>query len=220
MGKKKDERKHLSQTGCVVFDGQMKIKVNGNEYTVATDYGGIALSHADQSKEVIVLIRHHLPYDELDIGFVVRAKEYDADRCFGLKAKLSDRHWGVYDYCDVVAWGYVDGGLNNPNHFNSCQLRPDDYPQFACNVPVEPDEIWEDDDDNFPSIDRKGVVLRFDSKEEGAVHYNAVVGADEEMERGGTKLMHDCAKVFTDFRKEHPEVTEMHFYTDDEVEVE
>jgi hypothetical protein len=31
--------------------------------------------------------------------------------------------------------------------------------------------------------------------------------------------MHACAKAFTDFRNEHPEVTEMHFYTDEELAV-
>jgi hypothetical protein len=39
------------------------------------------------------------------------------------------------------------------------------------------------------------------------------------MERGGTELMHAAAKCYTDFRKEHPEVTEMRFYTDELVEI-
>ena len=34
---------------------------------------------------------------------------------------------------------------------------------------------------------------------------------------GGTPLMHACAKTFYDFREAHPEVTEMHFYTDEEM---
>ena len=39
------------------------------------------------------------------------------------------------------------------------------------------------------------------------------------MKDGGTPLMHACAKVFYEFRKEHPEVTEMHFYTDELVKM-
>ena len=31
--------------------------------------------------------------------------------------------------------------------------------------------------------------------------------------------MHAAAKCYTDFRKEHPEVTEMRFYTDELVEI-
>ena len=54
----------------------------------------------------------------------------------------------------------------------------------------------------------------------GEFHYEAVEDADEEKVRGGTLLMHDCSKAFFDFRKEHPEVTEMHFYTDEVLSVE
>lgn len=53
----------------------------------------------------------------------------------------------------------------------------------------------------------------------GEFHYEAVEDVDEEKVRGGTQLMHDCSKVFFDFRNEHPEVTEMHFYTDEELAV-
>jgi len=49
--------------------------------------------------------------------------------------------------------------------------------------------------------------------------YNAIMGRDEAKKDGGTELMHACAKVFCDFRKEHPEVTEMHFYTDELLDV-
>ena len=49
--------------------------------------------------------------------------------------------------------------------------------------------------------------------------YNAIMGRDEAKKDGGTELMHACAKTFCDFRKEHPEVTEMHFYTDEMLDV-
>ena len=49
--------------------------------------------------------------------------------------------------------------------------------------------------------------------------YNAIMGSDEAKKDGGTLLMHACAKTFCDFRKEHPEVTEMHFYTDELLDV-
>jgi hypothetical protein len=55
--------------------------------------------------------------------------------------------------------------------------------------------------------------------EDDNIVYNALMGIDEEQVRGGTELMHACAKVFCDFRKEHPEVTEMHFYTDELLDV-
>jgi hypothetical protein len=49
--------------------------------------------------------------------------------------------------------------------------------------------------------------------------YNAVMGKDEATHDGGTPLMHACAKTFYDFREAHPEVTEMHFYTDEEMNI-
>lgn len=220
MAKKKTERQHLSSFGCVTFNGCMKIKVLGKEYVVRTDCGGTALSRADQNKEVIVLVRHHLTFNEADTGFVVRAKAYDADGCFGLKARLEDKYWSIYNYCDVVAWGYVDGGCNNPEHFGSCQMRPEDYPQWACKpdgTPLNEDNEVEFEDD---FTERRCVKLRY---ENGETHVEATLFQDEEAVEQGTNhakgLLHECAKAFYDFRKTHPEVTEMHFYTDDELEV-
>lgn len=203
MANTKSERQHLSSSGCITFDGCMKIKVLGNEYLVRTDLGGIALSHADQNKEVIVLIRHNLPFNEIDTGFVVRAKVYDEAGGFGLKARQKDRHWPIYRYTDVVAWGYVDGGCNNPEHFASCQMRPEDYPQWASKPKSEDEE----------ECKRECIKLRY---ENNRIRYHAVQPADKGAEHGVTPLIRDCETAFCDFRKAHPEVTEMHFYTDED----
>ena len=47
--------------------------------------------------------------------------------------------------------------------------------------------------------------------------YQALMDKDEALKDGGTPLMHACAKAFCDFREHHPEVTEMHFYTDEKL---
>ena len=73
------------------------------------------------------------------------------------------------------------------------------------------------DVDEESPVQRCGVTLR--QMPDGGTEYNAVNNGHEEMERGGTKLMHAAAKCYTDFRKEHPEVTEMRFYTDELVEI-
>ena len=73
------------------------------------------------------------------------------------------------------------------------------------------------DDDEFSPVQRCGVTLR--QMPDGGIEYHATTNGREEMERGGTKLMHDAAKCYTEFRKEHPEVTEMRFYTDELVEI-
>lgn len=209
MTKNKSSEKPISNTGCHLFDGNLTLRLKGKEINVRTEYFGLDLQHASQEHQLVMLIKQHLPYDELDTGWLVRTKAMDKERRFGLKARKNDRTWSVFNYNDVVAWGYADGGLNS-DHFKSCQLRPEDYPQFAGNP--QDDEEYED----IENEERRCVKLRY---QDGEIHYNAIQAADEPTERGGTKLMHECAKVFCDFRNEHPEVTEMHFYTDELVEV-
>lgn len=220
--------------GCVTFDGTMQVRLhNGEVKTLRTDMCGMKLQKADPNKELLVLVRNHVGYNELDTGYIVRSKQYDNSEqlFFGLKSEPDADGWACHNYQDVIAWGYADGGLNDPTLFYSCQstveeeierekYRAEHGMKTHAEKLAELEAEMEEEMDDFPSIERKGVVLRFDSRGNGATHYNAVIGTDEEMERGGTNLMHACAKVFTDFRKEHPEVTEMHFYTDDEVEVE
>lgn len=73
------------------------------------------------------------------------------------------------------------------------------------------------DDDEFSPVQRCGVTLR--QMLDGGTEYHATTNGREYMERGGTPLMHAAAKCYTDFRKDHPEVTEMRFYTDELVEI-
>ena len=87
-------------------------------------------------------------------------------------------------------------------------LSPDFY--------YESDEDdWDDDEDS--DVERRCVKFKVTDKE---IIYEAVMGKDEMMKDGGTPLMHDCAKVFYEFRKDHPEVTEMQFYTDELIKME
>ena len=73
-----------------------------------------------------------------------------------------------------------------------------------------------DNDEDSP-VQRCGVTFR--QMPDGGMEYHAITERQENMERGGTELMHAAAKCYTDFRKEHPEVTEMRFYTDELVEI-
>ena len=73
------------------------------------------------------------------------------------------------------------------------------------------------DNDEFSPVQRCGVTFR--QLPDGKMEYHATTNGRDEMERGGTPLMHAAAKCYTDFRKEHPEVTEMRFYTDELVEI-
>lgn len=213
--------------GCITFDGNIQVRIpNHGLKILRTDLGGLKLQKADPNKELLVLTRNHVGYDEIDTGYIVRAKNYDDGNppYFGLKHDPDADNWACHNYCDVIAWGYADGGLNDPTLFYSCQSTVEEeidrerrraekgmktHAERLAEMEVEEPE--EDDD-----IQRRGVRFRI---ENGETHYNAIVGGDEKMTENATDLMRDAAKNFYDFRKEHPEVTEMHFYTDDKVRI-
>ncbi|MBR2016012.1 MAG: hypothetical protein IKA00_01740, partial [Prevotella sp.] len=188
---------------------------------------------ADPNKELLVFTNHFVGYNEIHTGYIVRMKQYDdMERpCFGLKHEPDADSWTVINYCDVIAWGYADGGLNDPTLFYSCQSTVEEeidrerrraekgmktHAEKLAELEAELDE--EDDDDTS----RRCVKLRY---EDGEIHLEATLAQDEPfLENDGTNhvkgIVHDCAKVFDTFRKEHPDVTEMHFYTDDKLAME
>ena len=215
-------------TGRIIFDGNLQLRIPGHGIkTIRTDLAGMKLHKADPNKELLVLTNPFAGYDELHTGYIVRTKNYDDQErpCFGLKHEPDADSWTVINYCDVVAWGYADGGLNDPTLFYSCQSTVAEeidrerrraekgiktHAERLAEMEAEV-EAEEDDD-----IKRRGVRFRI---EDGEIHYNAVVGADEKMKDNATDLMRDAGKNFYEFREKHPEVTEMHYYTDDEVQV-
>ena len=219
-------------TGTVTFDGTIQVNIPQHGWkTLRTDLGGMKLQKADPNKELLVLTRNHVGYDEIDTGYIVRTKTYDDGRppYFGLKHDPDAESWGCHNYCDVIAWGYADGGLNDPTLFYSCQSTVEEeidrerrraergmktHAERLAEIEAEdePEEDWGDD-----AGDRCSVKFKLTEKE---VIYNAVVSKEDAKKDGGTQLMHDAAKCFVDFRKQHPEVTEMHFYTDDLVSLE
>lgn len=206
--KKKEKEIIISAFGIAKFDGNITLKIQGKNYKLRTDYCGFGLKRASQKHSIVMLLKQHMDYNELDTGFLVRSKAYDMERMFGLKARKSDRTWSIYHYSDVVAWGYIDGGLNS-DHFASCQMRPEDYPQFAG----EPaDDDWTDNE----GVCRRGVKF---CVKDGEVTYLANEPADEPTTGNATQLMRDAAASFTAFRKIHPEVTEIDYYTDEKLSV-
>jgi hypothetical protein len=219
-------------TGRIMFDGNIQVRLlTGDLKTLRTDLAGIKLHKADSNKELLVLTKSFTDYNEIHTGYIVRAKQYDDQErpCFGLKHEPDADCWTIINYCDVIAWGYADGGLNDPTLFYSCQSTKEEeeererrraekgmktHAERLAEMEAEEETIDEFDED---VIERRGVAFKMD--DEGQIHYHAVVGQDEELTNNATDLMHAAAKCYTDFRKEHPEVTEMRFYTDEPVEI-
>lgn len=211
-------------TGAITFDGNIQVLIPQHGLkTLRTDLGGMMLHKADPNKELLVLVRDHIGYNEIDTGYIVRAKSYDDGNppYFGLKHDPNAESWGCHNYCDVIAWGYADGGLNDPTLFYSCQSTKEEeadrerrrkekgmktHAERLAEMEAEQDENFSD------TIGRRCVKFKV---EDDNILYNALMGKDEETVRGGTELMHACAKTFYEFRQAHPEVTEMHFYTDE-----
>ena len=112
-----------------------------------------------------------------------------------------DQSYGAYknqDEVDAVMYRVVNKDVDIRDTSPSCYIRVVDM------------------DEDSP-VQRCGVTLR--QMPDGGTEYHAINNGHEEMERGGTELMHAAAKCYTNFRKEHPEVTEMRFYTDELVEI-
>jgi hypothetical protein len=112
-----------------------------------------------------------------------------------------DQSYGAYenqDDADAVMYRVVNKDTDIRDTSPSCYIRVVDM------------------DEDSP-VQRCGVTLR--QLPDGGTEYHAINNGHEEMERGGTELMHAAAKCYTDFRKEHPEVTEMRWYTDELVEL-
>lgn len=215
-------------TGITTYDGNIQVKLlTGELKTLRTDLAGLGLHRADPNKELLVLTKRFTDYNEIHTGYIVRTKQYDDQErpCFGLKHEPDADCWTIINYCDVIAWGYADGGLNDPTLFYSCQStvaeeiarekwRAEHGVKTHAERLAEMEAEKEDEEDD--DIKRRGVRFRI---EDGEIHYNAVVGADEKMKDNATDLMRDAGKNFYEFREKHPEVTEMHYYTDDEVQV-
>lgn len=209
--------------GRIIFDGNIQVRIPRHGIkTLRTDLAGMGLHHADPNKELLVLCRFFVNYDEIHTGYIVRSKQYDGMEkpCFGLKADPNSDSWTVINYCDVIAWGYADGGLNDPTLFYSCQStlaeeeererqRAAKGVKTHAEVLAEMEE--EEADDEWSDMPRHGVKFRM---EDGEIHYHALVGEDEKMIDNATDLMRDAGKAFYDFREKHPEVNEMHFYKD------
>ena len=141
--------------------------------------------------------RMHENIDDVNQRLMLMWDSREFDRIHGY-----DQGYGAYknqDEADAVMYRVVNKDDDIRDISPSCYIRVVDM------------------DEDSP-VQRCGVTLR--QLPDGGTEYHAINNGHEEMERGGTVLMHAAAKCYTDFRKEHPEVTEMRWYTDELVEVE
>ena len=217
-------------TGAITFDGNIQVLIPQHGLkTLRTDLGGMMLHKADPNKELLVLMRDHIGYNEIDTGYIVRAKTYDDGNppYFGLKHDPNAESWGCHNYCDVIAWGYADGGLNDPSLFYSCQStkaeeeeRERRRKEKGMKTHAEQmAEMEAEIEERLAKNERPdGLVVKMRDLDDSI---------DVETSWPKAKLtdyipfvktqMADCYEAFDAFRKKHPEFHEMHFLTEQTV---
>ena len=218
-------------TGCITFDGNIQVKLlTGELKTLRTDFGGLKLQKADPNKELLVLVHNHVGYDEIDTGYIVRAKIYDDGNppYFGLKNDPNTEIWACHNYQDVIAWGYADGGLNDPTLFYSCQSTVAEeldrerrraekgmktHAERLAEIEEEQkeemrDQLMEQEPDclvvKVRRTEDKGIDLETSWPDAEIRDYVPIVKED----------MADCLQMAKDFTDKHPRFKEVHFLND------
>ena len=220
---KKADNPIFGSLGCIKFDGNLQIQIPKHGVkTLRTDLGGMALQSADPNKELIVLVRDHVGYNELDTGYIVRTKLYGdgIPPYFGLKATPDALSWGCHNFCDVIAWGYADGGLNDPTLFYSCQSTMEEEAERerrraekGMKTHAECRAELEAAAEEF-SKEPPGLILRFRHKDEQIQNESKWTKDMGRVPEGFQAYLKAALEDFLAFTKEHPEFKEMHFYTD------
>ena len=209
--------------GCITFDGSIQVRIPQHGIkTLCTDLGGLKLQKVDPNKELLVLVRDHIGYNEIDTGYIVRAKSYDDGNppYFGLKDNPDAENWGCHNYCDVIAWGYADGGLNDPTLFYSCQstvaeeiAREKWRAEHGMKTHAERLAEMESENDEETVKVPDCLVMRYRHKD-GFVQNGTTWPIEMGLPDGFQEKLKVTLQDFLDFTKAHPEFKEMHFYTE------
>ena len=224
MAKRKNKKADKPEFGgCITFDGNIQVRIPQHGIkTLRTDLGGLKLQKADPNKELLVLMRSHVGYDEIDTGYIVRTKTYDDGRppYFGLKDNPDADSWGCHNYCDVIAWGYADGGLNDPTLFYSCQStvaeeiererkRAEKGMKTHAERLAEMEAENEEETVKVPDC----LAMRYRHKD-GFVQNGTTWPIEMGLPDGFQEKLKVTLQEFLEFTKVHPEFKEIHFYTE------
>ena len=178
-----------------LWDAQTVYHYNPSHKTLDIYFAAI-LVRPFSREAYVTYCRQHESIDDVNQRLMLMFDSREYDRIHGY-----DTSFGAYenqDALDAVMYRVTDKESDIRDTSPSCYLK-----------------VVDTDEDSL--VQRCGVMLR--QLPDGGVEYHATTNGLEELERGGTPLMHAAAMCYTDFRKEHPEVTEMRFYTDELVEI-
>lgn len=203
--------------GAVLFDGNMEVTTkDGKKHTLRIDYLGSALKNADPDKELMLMMRKDAPYCELTTGYLERRDEWEEKESpmFGLCPASDKINFTLLEYADVVAWGYVDGGLNNKSKFYSCQCTPKQEAELKRKREAmrRGEQSMAEVEDQGEEYD--GIVLKFQTKDD-KVGVQIIVGKDrpEDYLVAAREHLEGCVKNFIDFTENHPGIEEVQYFT-------
>ena len=221
MAKKKNMKADKPEFGgCITFDGNIQVRIpNHGLKTLRTDLGGLKLQKADPNKELLVLTYNHVGYDEIDTGYIVRAKNYDDGNppYFGLKHDPDADNWACHNYYDVIAWGYADGGLNDPTLFYSCQSTVEEEidrerRRAEKGMKTHAERLAEMEAE-CEEEQQPGLTLKFKNDGDQVKSSASWPKHDPALVVDMPERMGTCGEEFVKFTEAHPEIKEMHFYT-------
>ena len=211
-------------TGRIMFDGNIQVRLlsSGELKTLRTDLAGMKLQKADPNKELLVLTNRFTDYNEIHTGYIVRAKQYDDQErpCFGLKHEPDADSWTIINYQDVIAWGYADGGLNDPTLFYSCQStvaeeieRERKRAEKGMKTHAERLAEMEAENDEETVKVPDCLAMRYRHKD-GFVQNGTTWPIEMGLPDGFQEKLKVTLQEFLEFTKVHPEFKEIHFYTE------
>ena len=142
--------------------------------------------------------RLHESIDDVNQRLMLMFDSREYDRIHGF-----DVSYGAYknqEEADAIMYRVVN------KEDDILDTSPTNYPQYVV-------------EDEFSHVQRVGMTLR--QAPDGGIEFHAINnGTLPFKEYCDTPLIQDFGKCYVDFRKQHPEVTEMRFYTDELVKVE
>ena len=209
-------------TGRIMFDGNIQVRLlgSGELKTLRTDLAGLKLHKADQNKELLVLTKRFTDYNEIHTGYIVRTKQYDDQErpCFGLKHEPDADCWTIINYCDVIAWGYADGGLNDPTLFYSCQSTVEEEidrerRRAEKGIKTHAERLAEMNTECEEEL-QPGLTLKFKHDGDQVKSSASWPKHDPSLVVDMPERMGVCGEEFVKFTEAHPEIKEMHFYTE------
>lgn len=201
--------------GAVLFNGNMEITTrDGKKRTLRIDYLGSALKKADPNKELLLMMRQDAPYCELTTGYLERRDEWEEKESpmFGICPSADKIDFTLLEYADVVAWGYVDGGLNDKRKFYSCQCTKEQEAELERKR--EAMRRGEVPSEDAEEVETDGIVLKLQTKDD-KVGVQVIVAKDrpEDYLVAARDHLKDCMQNFIDFTGKHPGIEEVQYFT-------